>query len=80
VAETSITNGAVLIHKMLKAAPKDAPCVTPRKPGSTSGVRQIICITAPAADSVMPSSRAYNRRGSRNATTSCRAMSSCHNS
>ena len=61
---------------MLSEAPNAAPCDTPRKPGSTSGLPRIICRTVPAPASDMPSSTAANTRGRRRFHTKRCASSS----
>ena len=61
---------------MLKAAPKAAPCETPKKPGSTSGLEKIIWNTLPAAESDIPNNKAVIKRGKRKFNISRRARSS----
>ena len=48
-----------------------APLVTPRMPGSASGLRVTPCITAPDSPSAAPISRARSVRGTRFCTAAC---------
>ena len=48
-----------------------APLVTPRMPGSASGLRVTPCITAPDSPSAAPISRASSVRGTRFCTAAC---------
>ena len=76
VALASTKRGDDPRNMMLNAAPKPAPWVTPKKPGSTNGLRKSICITPPAAESDMPNKSAESRRGSLKLKTSLWANSS----
>ena len=64
---------------MLSAAPKAAPCDTPRKPGSTMGFWKSICSTSPQAARAIPKSAAMSRRGIRSEKTSFCARLSFNN-
>ncbi len=68
--------GRLPTSRMASPAPKAAPWVTPRKPGSTSGFRNSICMTAPAAARLMPSVKAEINLGRRRFSTRLRARAS----
>ncbi len=78
-ASTTTAAGCCEMNNIENAAPKAAPWLTPRKPGSTNGLWNNVCITTPAIESEEPSRNARMILGRRKLSTSVCAIGSCSN-